>query len=162
MKRGGKLKTEIERLQNLRIPLEARVAYLKDKINGQSGDEHSSDPLAELSALPPVLDNLRKCSDNKFDTELDALEQVQQHLEKLGLTYPQRVVRAFHTAMKVNETTQMAVLAGISGTGKSQLPRRYAEAMGIGFLQVSVQPRWDSPQGSYGILQLYRKPVSPN
>jgi len=59
-------------------------------------------------------------------------------------------LRAFHTAMKVNETTQMAVLAGISGTGKSQLPRQYAAGMGIGFLQVPVQPRWDSPQDLMG------------
>ena len=44
----------------------------------------------------------------------------------------------------------MTVLAGISGTGKSQLPRRYAEAMGIHFLQVPVQPRWDSPQDLMG------------
>ena len=42
--------------------------------------------------------------------------------------------------MKTNETTQMAVLAGISGTGKSQLPRQYAIGMGIGFLQIPVQP----------------------
>src|SRR6056297_1214471 len=44
----------------------------------------------------------------------------------------------------------MAVLAGISGTGKSQLPRQYAAGMGIGFLQVPVQPRWDSPQDLMG------------
>ena len=52
--------------------------------------------------------------------------------------------------MKTNETTQMAVLAGISGTGKSQLPRQYAIGMGIGFLQIPVQPRWDSPQDLMG------------
>ena len=38
----------------------------------------------------------------------------------------------------------------ITGTGKSQLPRRYSEGMGIGFLQVPVQPRWDSPQDLMG------------
>ena len=66
------------------------------------------------------------------ETEGDALKRVRAHLEALDLTYHDRTLRAFHTSMKVNDSTQMAVLAGISGTGKSQLPRRYAEAMGIG------------------------------
>ena len=52
--------------------------------------------------------------------------------------------------MKVGETSQLTVLAGISGTGKSQLPRVYAAAMGIGFLTLPVQPRWDSPQDLMG------------
>jgi len=42
------------------------------------------------------------------------------------------------------------VLAGISGTGKSELPRRYAEGMGMHFLNIAVQPRWDSPQDMFG------------
>jgi hypothetical protein len=54
----------------------------------------------------------------------------------------------------------MTVLAGVSGTGKSLLPRRYAAAMGIGFLQIAVEPRWDSPQDLLGfynyIEQRYR------
>lgn len=75
--------------------------------------------------------------------------------------YHRRVVHAFHTAMKVNETSQMAVLAGISGTGKSQLPRQYAAAMGIGFLQVPVQPRWDSPQDLMGFYNYIEKRFRP-
>ena len=95
------------------------------------------------------------------ETETHALDHTQQRLKGLGLLYPQRVVYAFHTAMKVNETTQMAVLAGISGTGKSQLPRRYAEAMGIGFLQVPVQPRWDSPQDLMGFYNYIESRFRP-
>ena len=63
--------------------------------------------------------------------------------------------------MKVNDTTQMAVLAGISGTGKSQLPRRYAEGMGIGFLQIPVQPRWDSPQDLMGFYNYIENRYRP-
>jgi hypothetical protein len=44
----------------------------------------------------------------------------------------------------------MVVLAGISGTGKSLLPRIYSEVMGMQFLNVAVQPRWDSPQDLLG------------
>jgi 5-methylcytosine-specific restriction endonuclease McrBC GTP-binding regulatory subunit McrB len=41
-------------------------------------------------------------------------------------------------------------LAGISGTGKTLLPIKYAEAMGMHSLVVSIQPRWDSPQDLFG------------
>jgi hypothetical protein len=44
------------------------------------------------------------------------------------------------------------VLAGISGTGKTQLPRLYADALGIHFLPVAVQPGWDSPQDLLGFF----------
>ena len=60
------------------------------------------------------------------------------------------MVRAFHTSLKVADISPLVVLAGISGTGKSLLPRRYAEGMGLHFLNIAVQPRWDSPQDMFG------------
>ena len=44
----------------------------------------------------------------------------------------------------------LVVLAGISGTGKSELPMRYAEGMGIHLVSLAVQPRWDSPNDLFG------------
>jgi 5-methylcytosine-specific restriction endonuclease McrBC GTP-binding regulatory subunit McrB len=49
------------------------------------------------------------------------------------------------------------VLAGISGTGKSELPRHYADGMGIHFLLVAVQPRWDGPQDLFGFYNYLEK-----
>ncbi|MCK4827933.1 chromosome segregation ATPase-like protein, partial [bacterium] len=57
---------------------------------------------------------------------------------------------AFHTALKICDISPLIVLAGISGTGKSELPRRYAEGMGLHFVILPVQPRWDSPQDLFG------------
>jgi predicted nucleic acid-binding Zn-ribbon protein len=84
--------------------------------------------------------------------ELDCLEQAHSHLHHLGLSFPRRVLWAFHTSLKVTDISPLVVLAGISGTGKSELPRRYAEAMGLHFLNVAVQPRWDSPQDMFGFF----------
>ena len=154
------LEDKIEGLQKRRAELEARVAHLEKKVSDRR-DSPPSDPLTELRALPPVLADLRNREDHEHETEANALQRTRKHLEALGLSYPQRAVYAFHTAMKVNETTQMAVLAGISGTGKSQLPRRYAEAMGIGFLQVPVQPRWDSPQDLMGFYNYIESRFRP-
>ena len=82
--------------------------------------------------------------------EETALFEVALHLENSGLKFDRRTLYAFHTALKVNDVAQLTILAGVSGTGKSLLPRRYAEAMGIHFLQISVEPRWDSPQDLLG------------
>ena len=81
---------------------------------------------------------------------MKCLEAAQACLEGHGLRFNDRVLRAFHTSLKVADVSPLVVLAGISGTGKSELPRRYAEAMGIQFLNIAVQPRWDSPQDMFG------------
>ena len=161
------LAAEISERQDRATALEARAAQIESQIEERKAqevggpDRADKDPLAELRELPPVLRDLRTWDECQHETEEQALGHVRSHLEHIGLTYPRRVVYAFHTAMKVNETAQMAVLAGISGTGKSQLPRRYAEAMGIGFLQVPVQPRWDSPQDLMGFYNYIESRFRP-
>ncbi|WP_439817491.1 hypothetical protein [Zavarzinia sp. CC-PAN008] len=83
-------------------------------------------------------------------SEAEALDSVASHVREHGLTYHERTLKGFHTSLKINDVAQITVLAGVSGTGKSLLPRRYAEAMGIHFLQIAVEPRWDSPQDLLG------------
>ncbi|WP_394198558.1 McrB family protein [Litoreibacter albidus] len=148
-------KGEIETLQETRSALDARLAHLEAEIARREGrtvdgETGETDPLRELKETPPVIAAMRAWDNAPRENEADAIKRVERRLRAKGLDYPARTLRAFHTAMKVNETTQMAVLAGISGTGKSQLPRQYAAGMGIGFLQVPVQPRWDSPQDLMG------------
>lgn len=146
---------ELKGLSTRRGELEARLAYLQGEIARSEGQaagtgDPTVDPLKELKVKPPVIVQLENLGETGKAYEAESLRNVELRLRAYGLDYHPRILRAFHTAMKVNESTQMAVLAGISGTGKSQLPRQYASAMGIGFLQVPVQPRWDSPQDLMG------------
>lgn len=144
---------KIRSLEESRIALEARVAHLQaeaSRLAPSGGGGQPVDPLRDLAEPPEVLKQLRSWPNYEPRDEVAALYDVNKRMESVGLEYSGRVLRAFHTAMKVNETSQITVLAGISGTGKSQLPRQYAAAMGIGFLQVPVQPRWDSPQDLMG------------
>ena len=156
-------RTELARVDAQRAELLAQIEAMREKAGMVSGaGGKATDPLAELKALPPVLVAMQKWpGHDPHEAEDDALQRVSTHMKKQGLDYHRRVIRAFHTAMKVNETTQMAVLAGISGTGKSQLPRHYAQAMGIGFLQVPVQPRWDSPQDLMGFYNYIDRRFRP-
>lgn len=140
-----------------RLSAEARKAALDREIEkaqgiaaGGPGAAPQEDPLRELKDPPQAIQRLTAWPSMGDVRELEALGRVKARFEALGLEYPDRTLRAFHTAMKVNDATQMTVLAGVSGTGKSQLPRQYAAGMGIGFLQIPVQPRWDSPQDLMG------------
>lgn len=152
----------VETLAARRAFLEAEIARLE---GSPTGDGETSDvadaPVGGVMSEPPALVALGRLPKAEPENEEAALVRVERHLAAIGLRYPRRVVRAFHTAMKVNDTAQMTVLSGISGTGKSQLPRRYAEAMGIGFLPVPVQPRWDSPQDLMGFYNYIEKRFRP-
>lgn len=83
-------------------------------------------------------------------SEKDWLEKFENRLQANGFVFDARAIRAFHTGLKCARQTPLVVLAGISGTGKSLLPELYASALGMNFLSVPVQPRWDSPQDLFG------------
>ena len=85
------------------------------------------------------------------------LDRVRQYLEALHLRFADPMVKRFHTCLKTSRISPLTVLAGISGTGKSQLPQRYAEAMGMPFLKIAVQPRWDGPQDVLGFYNYLEK-----
>jgi predicted nuclease with TOPRIM domain len=154
---------ENERLEDRRSQLQAQVARLEEQAGDTSAPtiDAIDEKLKELKAPPPVLDQMKSWRERAGENESEAIKRVKERLVQSGLDYHPRTVDAFHTAMKVNETAQMAVLAGISGTGKSQLPRQYALGMGIGFLQVPVQPRWDSPQDLMGFYNYIEKRFRP-
>ena len=82
--------------------------------------------------------------------EEEVLNELRENLKAQGLLFSDRILKAFHTSLKVSEISPLTVLAGVSGTGKSILPLEYAKAMGMHSLIVSVQPRWDSPQDLFG------------
>lgn len=78
------------------------------------------------------------------------LPYFERMLKRYGFVFSGRTLRAFHTGLMCSQVSPLVVLAGISGTGKSLLPELYASALGLNFLSVPVQPRWDSPQDLFG------------
>ena len=88
---------------------------------------------------------------NKKD-EIAWLEDVWKKCEEYGIKFNKRILYAFHTALKINEWSIITVLAGVSGTGKSELPRLYSEFGGLNFCSVAVQPNWDSQESMLGFF----------
>jgi MoxR-like ATPase len=83
-------------------------------------------------------------------TEIEWLQNISKGCTDHGLVFPQRILWAYHTALKTAEMSPITVLAGVSGTGKSELPKLYAYFGGLNFMPVSVQPNWDSQESMLG------------
>jgi hypothetical protein len=84
--------------------------------------------------------------------ELQWLDSINNSCIDYGLKFSRRILHAFHTALKTSEWSLVTVLAGVSGTGKSELPRLYSHFGGINFLPLSVQPNWDSQESMLGFF----------
>lgn len=149
-----KLNAEVEGLKIQRDDYVKRIEELRKDYarSGGVGDTDIGKALEDLSQ--PAL---------KFDfnhsanlDESAALRHLAEHLRNKGLHYPDRVQLAFHTSLKAAHINPLVVLAGVSGTGKSALPMAYAEALGMNFLSLAVQPGWSGPQdllGFYNYLE---------
>ena len=84
--------------------------------------------------------------------EINWLTKIGDECDKIGLHFNQRILKAFHTALKTADWSLLTILAGVSGTGKSELPRLYSHFGGIYFEELSVQPNWDSKESMLGFF----------
>ena len=152
-KRHDELSEQVSGLAARREQLEKTVEVVSDTLKElrlQTGYRgNNAGPLSELWK-PALLKS--EFAGPRTDDEQTCLKQTKKYLSNMGLRFPSRVIHAFHTSLKVSEVSPLVVLAGISGTGKSELARRYAEGMGMHFLNLPVQPRWDSPQDMFGFF----------
>ncbi len=144
-KQVKRLDEERQNIERLIVAAEKRWAQVSPTVGAADGQR-----LAELWS--PALKKSQFTKRRKLSAsgEITSLAAMQEYMVAAGLQYHERVLYQFHTSLKVAEMSPLVVLAGISGTGKSELPRRYAEGMGMHVLTLPVQPRWDSPQDMFG------------
>jgi hypothetical protein len=84
------------------------------------------------------------------ETEKGWLNGIRKGIREEGFEISDRLLYAFHTALKCQDISPLTLLMGISGTGKSELPRLYSAFGGIHFHLAAVQPNWDSPSDLFG------------
>jgi outer membrane murein-binding lipoprotein Lpp len=142
---------KVESLQKQEKALEDSITALRLQLENLRKDigKDASDDAEKFADLwqPVAFPNLTEPNNAR---ELERLEFTKKYIASYGLVFPDRVLRSFHVALKTADFSPLTVLAGISGTGKSELPLRYAEGMGMYFSSLAVQPRWDSPQDLFG------------
>ncbi|MBF0232554.1 MAG: hypothetical protein HQK65_05885 [Desulfamplus sp.] len=137
---------ELENLDQKIIDVSSEIQVQLEKLKGVGQIPED----AFLSLRNPWLEKPKPSID--YADEHEALIKLNTSVEQSGFKLSQRLQYAFHTALKTSDISCLTVMAGVSGTGKSAFPKFYAQAMGIHFLPLAVEPRWDSPQDLFGFL----------
>jgi hypothetical protein len=157
----ARLQAEIQELELKRAKVQEDMQHLLDGYMAQgkavTGAFEFVDAFDSIRT-PVLMESKVRRPDMR---EEDALDAVKEHASSLGFLYPDRVLRSFHTSLKLGGNSPLLVLAGISGTGKSQLPRLYCDAVGIHFLPMAVQPAWDSPADMLGFFSHIERRFKP-
>lgn len=150
---------ELGELQARKAAIEQEISRLDRKRGSRPGEDED-----ELAAYADLLQKQPLClmkdsfSGNRDEhDETLLLQKVRNILRQDGLIFSSRTIDAFHTSLKCHDINPITVLAGVSGTGKTLLPVRYAEIMGMHRLVMAVQPRWDSPQDMFGFYNYLEK-----
>ena len=156
----SELETKIDSLERLnkslseqRDNIEAHNNQLQSDIKRlQSSYEREADREARVRDIeaPYIQKKLPRAVNNVC--EIQWLDLISKSCIDYGLRFSKRILYAYHTALKTSEWSPITVLAGVSGTGKSELPRLYSHFGGINFLNLSVQPNWDSQESMLGFF----------
>ncbi|MDY5485237.1 MAG: hypothetical protein SPF94_00560 [Desulfovibrio sp.] len=148
----AKANTEFTAL-NAQLP-ELRKQVHEMGLQAQGVDTGKDEALSDLLRAPESLRSIPLVDEA---SEQDMLQDFTRALREARLQFPQRTINALHTSLKCQDINPLTVLAGVSGTGKTLLPVKYAEFMGINQIILSVQPRWDSAQDLFGFYNYLEK-----
>ena len=159
------LSAQRQKLETENQILAAKNKELAGKLSGKGETKEELDKAYEELETEPeqiktFLDNFDAARTTKL-SETEALEQFMHYLRAHKLYYPTRVIKAFHTALKIQAINPLAVLAGVSGTGKTQLALQYAKFFDIYSEHVAIQPRWDSKDDLLGFYNFLEKKFQP-
>lgn len=162
----GKLSIGVAEMQNLRdqkAAWESREAALHTCIDdlrrelGELVDKSKAqrvfpsliemDGNATLQTVPPMLRE-------KLPTLKDLADEIRHRIAEKKLYYCDKDVRAFLAGLA---TSRLHLLQGISGTGKTSLPREFARAIGATSAIVEVQSGWRDRNDLLGYYNAFEK-----
>lgn len=117
------------------------LAPLLPRLGLGAGAGPAAAPTDNGLPLPPFVHQERPARPGAPLTEEEFLQQFFRVVEERGFVFLAEDLINFHVCVK---TGGLTVLAGLSGTGKSSLPRLYAEALGCRdeYLPLAVRPEW--------------------
>ena len=147
------LTSEKQSLERQNVSINASNALLEKELKRlQSSFERKQEKEARIKEVeaPYLLINIDPAE--KGVDELTWLKNIENKCEEYGFIFHPRILKSFHTALKTAEFSPLTILSGVSGTGKSELPRLYSYFGGINFLSLAVQPNWDSPESMLGFF----------
>lgn len=152
------LQSDIEALRVKESSVQEQVASLHKQVGELTAEQEKLNALKNRIEIAhnEIKANLE--SDpitSSFDIKADVTEEVwlkdiRKGIREEKFEISDRLLYAFHTALKCQDISPLTLLMGISGTGKSELPKLYSKHGGIHFHLAAVQPNWDSPSDLFG------------
>lgn len=106
-----------------------------------------------ISSGSQIEHNNQPASMNQY-TVKQLVDHVHAYTERKGFHYKREEIANFYLSMR---TKPFVILAGISGTGKTQLPRKFAAALGFSddqLIQLPVRPDWTDGSDLLGYTSL--------
>ncbi len=143
----------LQKMENLLSTLKNRVSLCRNLQFINEDDEHKYLNLLTAKEYIPV---------NHLDFEKDfekSFSKLSEHVHaylfhKKNLIYTQYQIRNFLTLLRTHD---LIVLSGLSGSGKTQIVKAFAEALGGIAKIIPVKPNWTSSDdliGYYNPLQM--------
>lgn len=134
---------ELEQTKRVADTLKTLNAQLQEELNKinevyKSTTQSKFPSLIEIDRQIASQDVVR-ASKNKLDLKVLVQYLRGYGASKLGLYYSEKTIRAFIASLAASK---LLILQGLSGTGKSSLPRLFKEALQLETALVPVQPSW--------------------
>ena len=119
------------------------------RLKASYDDPTTREERIEAINKPYIREDLPRLADSNIN-EVEWLKNIKKGIKDYNIQFADRLLLSFHTALKTAEMSPLTVLAGVSGTGKSLLPRLYSHFGGINFISVPVAPNWDCQEAMLG------------
>lgn len=154
---------EKERLEFQKEELEQRIKLqqsaleeLKEEVNELTRQTEDKITFVSCSEMD---DKYKSPSENLISNEITKgwLKGVQQAIAQVTenkLYYDENTLRSFIAGLSMS---RFSILQGISGTGKTSLPKAFAKAIGGNFGIVEVQSGWKDRQDLIGYYNTFEK-----
>ena len=119
------------------------------RLKASYDDPTTREERIEAINKPYIREDLPRLADSNVN-EVEWLKNIKNGIKDYKIQFADRLLLSFHTALKTAEMSPLTILAGVSGTGKSLLPRLYSHFGGINFISVPVAPNWDCQEAMLG------------
>ena len=155
---NGKLERELSRVHISQIELDSKRAEAKalDALNAQLQEKlkfisetYKANRESKFAGLLEI-DRANATAGRRGTVEPGSLPEIVSYVRAWGATrkenplyYSEEIIRVFVASLAASfDASRLMILQGLSGTGKTSLPRLFAESLGLTCDLVSVQPSW--------------------
>jgi hypothetical protein len=151
-------KEEIENQRRFIKIIELQKAELKSELDNVIDlyNKRSSKVFASLSLIDNEKSVLRNTKSGKKLKELcaDFRTYLASRKDKVKLYYSEEIIRTFVAGLS---SSKLSILEGLSGTGKSSLPRAFADFINCKVITVPVQSSWKDRNDLLGYYNDFKK-----